>query len=95
MTAEEYREKKRNIEMQCNRDKTNLASEYALSNNPHKVGDIFTDHIGSIRIDKIMASTTGFNDMPTCVYQGPELKKDGTPKKITTIRNAWQPNEEK
>jgi hypothetical protein len=71
-----------------------MIKEYCDANNPYKVGDKFTDHIGSIIIETIkysysMTSTNG----PTCAYYGPELKKDGTPKLSGVKRTAYQQND--
>lgn len=55
--------------------------EYCFSNNTVKVGDIFTDHYGSIRVEEIKAlpSCTGRHQ---CVYFGSELTK-----KLETKKN--------
>ena len=69
-----------------------LKSLYCNYNNPYKVGDVFTDHIGSIIIESISDHFTG---NPCCVYYGVELKKDGTPRKDGSKRHAYQSNEKK
>ena len=71
--------------------KKELIKAYCISNNPYKVGDVFTDHMGSIKIEKITYSAHS----RCCVYFGPELKKDGTPKKNGAVRCAYQINEVK
>ena len=68
-----------------------LIKRYCIANNPYKVGDVFTDAFGSIKIGKITYSIRSM----CCVYFGPELKKDGTPKKSGAVRCAWQSNEVK
>jgi len=66
---------------------------YCDANNPYKIGDIFTDHIGSI---KIQAISYFYNEIePCCIYCGIELKKDGSPRKDGAVRNAYQRNEVK
>lgn len=56
--------------------------EFAKSNNPYKVGDIVTDHIGALQIQRIsVCAPQPYNPLPCCIYRGVELKKDGTPKK--------------
>ena len=64
--------------------------EYCDANNPYKVGDVFEDRQGKIKIEKI-----GYNYSQSfgCIYYGIELKKDGTPKKIESKRPAWQSND--
>jgi hypothetical protein len=71
--------------------KKELIKSYCIANNPYKVGDVFTDAYGSIKIEKIRFSTIS----ECCVYFGPELKKDGTPKKSGAVRCAYQSNEVK
>jgi hypothetical protein len=67
-----------------------IMRDYCNANNPYKVGDKFTDHIGSIIIERMNYS---YGSNPCCIYFGLDLKKDGTPTKKGTKRNAWQSNE--
>lgn len=71
-----------------------LNAEFAIDNNPYVVGQLFRDHAGVIKIEKINVSI-GHNNRPCCVYFGPEMKLDGTPKKSGASREAWQCNEVK
>ena len=72
-------------------NKKQLRQQYCDANNHYKVGDKFTDHIGTIVVEKIRYS---YGDNPSCVYFGVGLKKDGTPRKHNNNkRNAWQINE--
>jgi hypothetical protein len=71
--------------------KKQLIKRYCIANNSYKVGDVFTDFMGSIKIEKITYSSHS----RCCVYFGPELKKDGTPKKDGTVRVTYQSNEVK
>lgn len=91
MTKEEYKERMISIERECARKKKDLNIEYAMSNNPYKVGDVVEDHIGKLRIEQIGVHTDPWN-LPSCVYYGVELKKDGTPYKRQTNRPAYQLN---
>jgi len=75
--------------------KKELIKAYCIANNPYKVGDVFTDHFGSIRIEEIKYTAGTIMSSPGCVYFGPELKKDGTPKKSGAVRCAYQTNEVK
>jgi hypothetical protein len=75
--------------------KKELIKAYCIANNPYKVGDVFTDAYGSIKIQVIKYSAGGTINGPHCVYFGPELKKDGTPKKNGAVRGAYQINEVK
>lgn len=75
-------------EMQAKKDK--LIREYASANNPYKIGDIITDSIGSLIIEKINFVRPSYNTLPSCVYYGTELKKDGTPMKRQSKRPIYQ-----
>ena len=68
-----------------------LASDFAESNNPHKIGDIVKDTIGSIKIEKIQF-TSGGSGYPQCVYFGVELTKKGDPNKRGKKRTVYQSN---
>jgi hypothetical protein len=70
-------------------DKKKLIMNYCFKNNPYKIGDKFTDHLGSIIIEQIKYSSVDF----CCVYIGIELKKDGNPRKDGSKRKAYQTNE--
>lgn len=89
MTKEEYKERIISIERECTIKKNKLKRECALSNNPYKVGDVVEDHIGKLRIERIGVYTNPWN-LPSCVYYGIELKKDGTPCKRQTNRPVYQ-----
>ena len=74
------------------KEKNQIIKSFCDANNPYKIGDVFTDHIGSIRVQKI-----GYNRYGSvgCVYNGIILRKDGTETKKREIRQAWQSNEVK
>jgi hypothetical protein len=94
MTAEEYHLKHKELILAFESHKSNLARDYAYSTNPYKIGDIVTDHIGAIKIERIKF-TMGWNsigELPSCVYVGIELKKDGTPTKKQNKRVVYQKN---
>ena len=65
--------------------------EFVKANNPYKIGDKVTDHIGTIIIEKI-ACNWGYSGVPCAVYFGVELNKDGKPNKRGNKRTAWQSN---
>jgi hypothetical protein len=93
MTKQELQEKLKMLDNEYKLKVSKINSEYAFSNNPYKVGDKFTDDIGSILIEKIQWSKTFYEEVPSCCYIGIELKKDGTPKKGMPLRKAYQSNE--
>lgn len=81
------------IEAEMKERKKRLISLYASENNPYKIGDVVTDHIGSIIIEKISPSLSfGHASFPCCNYFGTELKKDGTPRKDGSKRSVHQTN---
>lgn len=92
MTREEYKSELDRLEQEFLANKRQLAIKCASDNNTVKVGDIVTDHIGSILVKNIKAGFPSLENLPCCVYDGIELKKDKTLKKIPTKRSAWQCN---
>lgn len=80
MTKEEYLNEVKELDVKC-----------ANENNDVKVGDSFTDQSGTILVERISVYIT-YGGMPTCLYYGLELKKDGTPTKKGTRRDAFQIN---
>lgn len=97
MKIEDYREGLTKIDQVAKEARARLAFEYAVSNNPYKTGDIVTDKHGtSILIEKadvrISSNTNDGHGVPTCVYYGPVLKKDGTPRKDGKYEEIWQTN---
>lgn len=53
MNFSEYKEKSEEIISTFNKKQAALNKEFALSNNTQKVGDLITDHIGTIKIEQI------------------------------------------
>ncbi len=91
MNLEEYKSALNDIEKEAKAKKQQLYKDYAKANNPYKEGDIITDHIGSIRIEKITAVMDA-NNIPVCWYDGKVIKKDGTPTKRGAKRSIYQHN---
>ena len=92
MTKQELEQKLKELQQDYELKQKEVIRQFCDANNPYKVGDKFTDHIGTIIIEKIRYSYT-LTRIPACVYFGSELKKDGTPKKNKSRRNAWQLND--
>lgn len=92
MNKQELEHKLKELQQEYETKQNEVIREFCDANNPYKVGDKFTDHIGTIIIEKIRYSYTTTNT-PCCVYFGTELKKDGNPKKNNYKRNAWQSND--
>ena len=68
-----------------------LLAEYVTTNNPHKVGDLVTDHIGSIIIDDIKVWEGSLHE-PCAVYIGKECSKNGKIYKRGKTRHVFQTN---
>lgn len=92
MKVEDYRKGLKIIEAEYKKQKDDLAKTYALANNNINIGDVITDHIGSIKVESIKVEISSFYETPRCVYFGPELRKDKSPKKNGAKRNVWQSN---
>jgi hypothetical protein len=92
MTIQDLQQKLKELRQEHELKQKEIMRQYCDSNNPYQIGDKFTDHIGSIIVEKIRYSYTVTGE-PCCVYFGTELKKDGTLKKNDVKRQAWQPND--
>ena len=90
MTKTELENKLAELLMIYESSKRMAMKEFAMSNNPYKVGDRFTDHIGTIVIESI---GTYLSEKPCCTYFGTTLKRDGKPRKDGVKRQAYQSNE--
>lgn len=93
MNKQELEHKLKELQQEYELKQKEVMKQFCDANNPYKVGDKFTDHIGTIIIEKIHYSYTTITEMLSCVYFGTELKKDGTPKKNNNKRYAWQLND--
>lgn len=78
MTKLEYDEAFNQLRTELLVKERELMKRYALSNNTVKIGDIVADSIGSVRVNKILFYKGIMGAYPSCVYEGNELKKDGT-----------------
>ena len=90
MTKEEYKSKVIEINNDRELKLKSLAKEYALSNNPYKIGDVVIDNIKTIKIEKIQFTLGGFQSTPECVYTGIELTKKGELNKRGNKRSIYQ-----
>ena len=90
MDKETLKQKITQLQQEFELKKKEVMQQYCDANNPYKEGDKFTDHIGTIIVEKIRYSC---GDKPCCVYFGAELNKDGTPRKDNNKRQAWQSND--
>ena len=91
MTKEFFNERMKEIKAKFELEKDHLYINFANANNPYKVGDIVTDHTGSIKIEKIKTYFDGYTE-PCCVYTGVEYTKKGEPNKKGNKRSVYQRN---
>lgn len=92
MNIEEYNTKLKEIQAEYENKKRDLIIFCCKINNPHNIGDVITDHIGSIKIEKIGFSAGFYGALPCCSYTGLVLKKDGLPTKKGEKRTVHQSN---
>jgi hypothetical protein len=92
MNKDYYDKTIKDMKIRHQKELEGLMVEYAKQNNPYSIGDIFEDHIGKVKIERIKYTQTSFEAYPSCVYYGLELKKNGEPKKNGKKRNAYQIN---
>lgn len=90
-TKETYLQELKSLQAKHDAEISELQKSVALENNPYKVGDIVTDHIGSLEIKEIRVYRS-YGELPTCIYYGVELKKDGTKKAKQENRPVYQIN---
>ena len=82
MNKQELKHKLKELQQEYELKQKEVMRQFCDANNPYKVGDKFTDLIGTIIIEKIRYSYT-VTGTPSCVYFGTELKKDGTMSKLS------------
>jgi len=92
MNREEYSIKRNILKTEYDKKVRELNKEYALSNNKISIGDIITDHIGSIKVEAICITTPFGRDNPCCLYSGTEYTKSGKPFKNGSKRKVYQFN---
>ena len=95
MTPEEFKNGIIEIDKEAQEKRVKLSKEYCDSINPVKLGDIFVDHVGPIKVDKILNSVGNFNNLPSPLYSGIVIRKDGKLSKKRTRRTAWLFNKKK
>lgn len=90
MTPEQLKEKLRMLEVRYDNDRKDIYKEYAYDNNPYKVNDMITDHVGTIKIEKIQVYISGGTSQ--CVYTGTQYNKDGKVSKKQDHATIYQEN---
>jgi len=77
-----YLQKKKQIKNECEKKLKEIDFKFAVESRQFDIGDIIQDHGIKIQIAKIKWGYTSFSsDSPCCIYCGPILKKDNTPRK--------------
>lgn len=89
MTLNEYEKELKKLNEKHDNELKELAIKFALSNNNVSIGDIVTDHIGSIKVDIIRFHLA---ETPSCVYCGIQHTKTGKPFKNKERRRVYQTN---
>jgi hypothetical protein len=74
MTETEFKTKRAELKREYHAQLVRLSSDYAFSNNPHKIGDIISDETGPIEIEVIRWVTVLESDFPQCIYTGKDLR---------------------
>lgn len=92
MKEQEYKEKLQQLAKNYEREQKILASKYAHKNNPYKIGDIITDHIGSGRILRCLVHIGMRSALPCMVYECENLTKIGGVNKREPKRSIYQSN---
>ncbi len=85
----EYNNERNRIDNEAWHLKRILNREYALSHNNVKIGDIVTDHLGSVQIESIRIY---HHEPPSCIYRGTCYTKTGKPCKLGKKRDLYQIN---
>lgn len=85
MNKQELKHKLNKLQQEYGLKKKEVMKKFCDANNPYQVGDKFTDHIGTIIIEKIRYSYTA-TGTPRCIYFGTDLNNNDK-------RYAWQSND--
>lgn len=91
MEFSDFSTRKKEIYGKADIEYTELCKQYALEHNKYPLGSRFTDHIGTIEVTGI--GVTVDKGVPTCVYAGKIILKNGQYSKKDERRQAWQIND--
>ena len=93
MTLDEYRKAMVALKKDFDKATGDLQRTAALSNNPVEKGMLVTDHLGSILVNAIGINWADYSSrLPTCIYSGVILTKQGAPRKDGKTRIVYQTN---
>ena len=91
MTHQEFRAEMEDLEEQYKLEKKRILNEYVMSWCPYKIGDIVRDHIGFVKIEKIVP-IIGICNKVDIMMLGTECTLKLEPKKTGTRRNIYHSN---
>lgn len=91
MTHQEFRAEMEDLEEQYKLERKRILNEYVMSWCPYKIGDIVRDHIGFVRIEKIVP-IIGICSKVDIMMFGTEYTLKLEPKKTGTRRNIYHSN---
>ena len=89
MTKDELKAKRLEINNRMRVEQRALEKEFALANNKTNIGDLVSDHIGTVKVEEILIA---FGDVPQCVYRGTEYTRARKPFKRGKRRDVYQGN---
>ena len=92
MNEKTYAQLKHEVHKKFSLEMKKLNREYAYSNTNVKVGDIISDHNGTIKVDDIGWAFSYMETLPGCLYSGIRLKKDLTPYKSKERETIYHGN---
>jgi hypothetical protein len=96
MTEKSLKEALRKIDKKSLKEKEKIIKKYCDRNNNYNIGDVFTDNLGSIIIEKInyyFSYLRGIDEEPCCLFAGTNLNKDGSVNVNEPYRITYQSNE--
>lgn len=91
MTHQEFRAEMEDLEEQYKLEKKRILCEYVMSWCPYKIGDIVRDHIGFVKIEKIVP-IIGICNKVDIMMLGTEYTLKLEPKKTGARRNIYHSN---
>lgn len=79
MNKEDLRKQIDQLQNKFNEDRKQILRAYCDANNPYKIDEIFTDHMGSIIVESMQYH---YGTIPECIYYGTILKKMELPEQM-------------
>ena len=92
MTEEEYYKKIKALKDDFDREMSIVRNDYAMSNNTVQIGDIISDYVNIIRVNKIRTYNSDNSTPPKCIYSGDKITKKGTVSKTQPTAIIYQGN---